>query len=156
MARKTKRCKKVPAKPGRKSRFTPARIIEVIHKQHGLLWNVAQALNCSAQTIRNYRKEYPQIEEAFIDARSRTGDTAESKLIAKINRGDLRAIRYYLSHQCRDRGYDKEIRHTHSGRIATDGMPDAERIARIAALLATARDRRAAATAEPVAEPIPS
>ena len=62
---------------------------------------VCEKLNLSRQTVYRWQSEDPEFKELFEDAlnngRDAITDLAESKLITEINKGEMRAIEYWLT-----------------------------------------------------------
>jgi hypothetical protein len=85
--------------------FEPEKIIEALVASKGMVYITAKKLKCSPQTIYNYAKEYPEVQEAIDSARGELTDTAESKLAMAIRKGESWAVCFYLKTQGRNRGY---------------------------------------------------
>ena len=92
-----------------KEAFSSLQIVQAIQAADGLIGLAAQNLGCSAQTVRNYSKRYPECAGAVTDARQLLGDLAENRLARAINEGEPWAIRFYLESQHRDRGYGAKV-----------------------------------------------
>ena len=76
-----------------------------ITKAHGRLSTVASNMHCTLMTVHNYVRKYKCCQEAVYSAREALIDTAEDKLVERVQGGDLKAIKYYLNTQGKDRGY---------------------------------------------------
>jgi len=85
--------------------FQPDEIVQALTLNKGFVYITAKKLKCSPQTIYNYAKEYPEVQEAIDNARGELVDTAESKLAAAIKKGESWAICFYLKTQGKSRGY---------------------------------------------------
>lgn len=60
---------------------------------------------CDRDTIAWYVAENPVLEELLAAIKGEMGDLAESRLFSAVHKGETWAVKYYLSTQCRDRGY---------------------------------------------------
>lgn len=92
----------------RTKKYKPTEIIEAVKKHKGFLSLVANHLNCSLQTIHNYRNRYPEIAQAINEERERFLDFAENKLLEHIQNGDITALIFFLKTQGRHRGYSEK------------------------------------------------
>ncbi|MBA3312619.1 MAG: hypothetical protein M3552_03205 [Planctomycetota bacterium] len=110
-----------PARPANEL-YSPEKIIESLRESRGMVYAAARRLGCSYNTIRRYVERYPEVAEVLEEERGRTGDQAESKLVEAIGRGDAWAVKYYLSTQCKDRGYVERIEQHVSGSL--DGLSE--------------------------------
>lgn len=90
---------------GRKQRYTAEEVVEAIRATRGRVHSVARRLGCDARTIYNYAERYASVRDELDMQRGLRGDTAEFKLDEAIDRGEAWAVKYYLSTQCKDRGY---------------------------------------------------
>jgi len=89
-------------------KLTKKIIEKAIIGSSGLISTIAQKLNVSRVTVRNYLKKYPELEDLIIEEKENILDFTESKLIKKIQEEESWAIKYLLSTQGRKRGYGKE------------------------------------------------
>ena len=83
----------------------PEDYIKAITEAQGLISVAARRLGCSRTAVYEAAKNHPEVQRAIDDARERTTDLAEGKLIQKINEGDNTAIIFYLKTQGKRRGY---------------------------------------------------
>ena len=87
---------------------------------------IAKSLKCDRRTLAKHIKANPDLDEAFKESYERLSDLAESKLLEKINAGDLQAIIFYLERRCAHRGWSKNplpIRDPSQERIIFIGQP---------------------------------
>ena len=80
-------------------------VIAVIHKERGLLNEIAISLGTSRRRVREYIMRNNEVAAALKEAREAMGDFAEKKLYELIEAGDVRCITYYLSTVHKARGY---------------------------------------------------
>lgn len=66
---------------------------------------VAERLGTSRTIIRHYIQGRVACSKALKEEREALGDVAERRLYDLIDAGDFRAIAFYLTTMCRDRGY---------------------------------------------------
>ncbi|HZZ22283.1 MAG TPA: hypothetical protein VFE60_06755 [Roseiarcus sp.] len=59
----------------------------------------------SRSNLQQFVRNHSRAPAALRETRAKMGDNTESRLYALIRAGDYRAISYYLTTQCRDRGY---------------------------------------------------
>ena len=81
------------------------RMAEFIRKGDGLQSSTARRLKVSRQTMRQWLSKYPELLEAFDDARESMLDVAESQLHLEIKKGKAWAVCFYLKCQGKSRGY---------------------------------------------------
>ena len=110
---------------GRRRRFIVADIEAALRSTAGIYSAAAAILaqrygTCSPNTVKNYIRRYPRLQEVDEDIAQQTLDLAETKLIGAIRDGNMTAIIFYLKTKGADRGYIEH--HKHSGTIRT---PDA-------------------------------
>jgi len=68
---------------------------------------IAKRLGCDRRTLTKFIRADECLRMAYQDAVASMGDLAESKLLQRINAGDLAAIEFYLVHRCPDRYGDR-------------------------------------------------
>jgi len=95
------------------AKYNAGEVVKAITDTKGFLSAAARILGCDRTTVYNYINRYPTVKQAVEDARELTKDTAELKLLQRINEGSDTAIIFYLKTQAKDRGYIE--RHEHSG-----------------------------------------
>jgi hypothetical protein len=134
---------------GRPEKYTVAQMVAAIQQNKGFLYLAAKSLGCHHSTLLDYRTRYPEVAAAFKVQRGEMIDTGELALYNAVLKGEAWAVCFLLKTQAKDRGYVERQEHTGKGGGPIDvNLPDAERVARIVALLAAARTRRAAAPPE--------
>jgi hypothetical protein len=90
---------------GRPQRFTVAQVRAAIVRHDGCLAQVARALRCSRSIVQDYCLRFPELYVAQVHAREGMIDEAEAQLFKRVKEGDLRAIRFLLTTQGKQRGY---------------------------------------------------
>lgn len=109
--------------------FSPAEIIQALRDSKGIKLRAAQRLGCTRGTIDNYCKRYPEINEAYLDARESTVDMAEDRLFQKaVVEGDTTALIFILKTLGKSRGYIERQEMAVQGNIVVrlpDEMRDA-------------------------------
>lgn len=94
------------AKTEARHAITPQKVCTAIARANGLLTEVSRYLRVPRGVLQRYIDKNEVCAEALAHARDTVGDLAESKLIEKIEEGDLRAIIFYLSTvHAQTRGY---------------------------------------------------
>jgi hypothetical protein len=71
----------------------------------GLLYPTAAKLDMTPGNLSTYIKHHPRAQEARRQARQKMGDFTESQQFQLIREKHWPTIQYYLSTQCKDRGY---------------------------------------------------
>ena len=104
----------------RRKRLTKKNIEVAIKGSNGLISTIAQRLDVSRQTVRNYFKRYPELEENMNDELETILDVVESKLMKKVQEEESWAIKFYLQTKGKTRGYG----------VCTISLRDEEVIAR--------------------------
>ena len=116
--------KKKPDKPAKKAaptqRRTPRppdnpmdKVLQAIEASNGLMYLAAHELGVTIQTISAYALRWPEVKEAIRKAKGRRLDCAERKLDEAVDRGDVRAIMFFLERQGKKRGYAQRTEHRH-------------------------------------------
>jgi hypothetical protein len=125
---------------------TAKQYAEAITEARGFISVAARHLGVSRTQVYRMIDKHPSVAEAVADARESMTDLAEGKLVKLINDENATAIIFYLKTQGKGRGYveRQELTGKDGGAIETKetGMTDDERLARLAAILDTIRDRR--------------
>ena len=96
---------KTPAKPVKPPRYTKKEVLEACEGCMGIQANVYRKLNISRRAFYDYRQKWPEVQQAIRDELEHGLDFAESKLMAKIQAGDLKAITFFLERKGADRGW---------------------------------------------------
>ena len=84
-------------------------MIEALTATRGLIYLAAPRLGCDPDTIMNYCKRYPTVEQAKHDARGALLDMAEAKLFLAVQRDEAWAITFCLKTIGRSRGYGERL-----------------------------------------------
>jgi hypothetical protein len=90
-------------------RYTAQQVIHALESAHGMVYIAAKQLKCNPQTIMNYCKKFPSVEQAKHDARGAILDEAELRLLAAIRRDEAWAIAFCLKTIGRSRGYGERL-----------------------------------------------
>jgi hypothetical protein len=90
-------------------RFTAQQVIAALRDCRGMTYLAAKRLQCNPQTIMNYCKRYPAVEQAKHDARGEMLDIAEVKLWQAVSAGQPWAITFCLRTVGRARGYGESL-----------------------------------------------
>ncbi len=98
---------------------------DAILTYRGIKSDIARSLGCARQTVENYLVRWPDLEADLLEERDKIIDLAESKLIAAIEGGEVKAIIFALETLGKKRGYVKRIENT-----GNDGGPLTVRIVR--------------------------
>jgi hypothetical protein len=80
-------------------------VCDALAKAHGLVEPAARLLDMDAGNLTKYIQHHPRCQEVKRQARAKMGDFTESKQFELIAEKHWPAIQYYLSTQCKDRGY---------------------------------------------------
>jgi hypothetical protein len=86
-------------------RYTTDEIRAALISCGGWVTHAAQKLGCNPHTIRNRLARSPDLQETLDHVREDHLDLAESKLLERIEKGELSAITFYLKCQGRHRGW---------------------------------------------------
>lgn len=95
--------------------LTPEKIIKAIKKREGHLNLAAKDLGVSRITLFNWRRNHPEIQEAYVDCKEVVTDIAEDQLLKAIKKGNAWAICFHLKTKGRKRGYSEKIHLRHGG-----------------------------------------
>lgn len=107
-----------------KNQYTANQVADALTKARGLISAAAEDLGCTPQTVRNYIEKYVTVQQALQDARERTVDRAELKMMVAIENGEPWAVALVLKTLGKGRGYVERVETT-----GKDGGPVAiERI----------------------------
>lgn len=74
----------------------------------GIVGDACALAGISRQTYKNWKDKDPAFKEICEESRNRQKDNAEQKLLELINKGNVKAIIFYLKTRCRDRGYGEK------------------------------------------------
>ena len=93
----------------KRHRFTVQQVIDALRSTRGLIHLAARQLQCNPQTIMNYCKKFPTVEQAKQDARGELLDIAEIKLWQAVQAGEHWAIAFTLRTVGKERGYGETL-----------------------------------------------
>ena len=88
---------------------------QAIKNSAGIIKAVAERLETSRTAVYNYINKHKFAQGLLLEERETTGDLAETGLISLIKEKDFKAIKYYLSTKCKDRGFVEKQEVEHSG-----------------------------------------
>ena len=128
-----------------KQKFTQKQIIDALKETKGMVYLAAERLGCNTVTIYNYRDRYPAVRAVMEAEDGKFNDVAEMKFYQATMAGEPWAVQFRLRLRARDRGYTEHIdsKVELSGQVKIDSdITDDERIARLAAILDAAREKR--------------
>ena len=94
-----------PAKPVKPPRYTKQQVLKACEGCMGIQANVYRQLGISRRAFYDYRKKWPEVQQAINDELEHGLDFAESKLMQKIQGGDLKAITFFLERKGAVRGW---------------------------------------------------
>jgi hypothetical protein len=83
-----------------------ATFVEAMKKSGGILKDACEKTGIARQTIYDWRQADPDFDAACQETQELMLDEAESKLMAAVRRGNLKAIKFFLERKGRSRGYD--------------------------------------------------
>lgn len=87
-----------------KQKFKKETVAKALYKA-GTILGAAQILKCDRQTVYNYLKRYPELEEAVYEAKERLCDIAEAGLASNIHSKHPASIFFFLKTFGKNRGY---------------------------------------------------
>lgn len=91
-------------------KFKVEDVVTALQNSSGLVYVAARQLGCSANTVYNYAKRYPQVQEAIDGERGLLIDTAELALVRAVERGEAWAVSLVLKTIGKARGYTETTR----------------------------------------------
>jgi hypothetical protein len=94
-----------PRRRPHRLRASSEEAIAAIRDAHGLLAPAALKLGMSRSNLMAFVRNHSRVAVVLKEERAKMGDFTESKLFELIKARDYRAIAFYLSTQCKDRGY---------------------------------------------------
>lgn len=107
---------------GKVKPYTKEEVLKAIEGCSTITSTVAKRLGCNWATARKYINKWSETKIAYENERQTIGDFAEGKLIENIKKGDMGAIKYFLSKKYKDRGYgDEEGLNSSDGNDGNDG-----------------------------------
>ena len=95
---------------GRKEKYTMKEVEIALRDCGGFVSKTSTQLRCTRQTVWNYIKRYPELQDIREEIEETYLDMAEGKILDLIEAGNLGAICFYLKCKGKDRGYvEKQI-----------------------------------------------
>jgi hypothetical protein len=86
-------------------RYTPEQVAAAVTRARGIKSVAAASLRCSSSTISRYIARFPEVREAFEQAKGLLVDRAELQLMDAVDKGIWKAGHYTLVTLGKDRGY---------------------------------------------------
>ena len=84
-------------------------IAQVLEECKGLVTTTAKRLGVASGTIRNRIAKSPDLQKVQNESLETVVDFAESKLLKKIEEGDLQATMFFLKSKGKHRGYSDRV-----------------------------------------------
>lgn len=91
--------------------------IEAIKASRGLVTLAAEMLGVSRAAVYAAAKRWPDVQQALEDARERTLDFTEGKLMEKVKEGDIAAIIFTLKTLGKHRGFVERVEQASEGEM---------------------------------------
>lgn len=101
-------------------KYTAAQMIEALQKTKGMVHLAADAIGCHHQTVYNYAKRYPTVQQAIDNERGKFIDVAELALARAVQNGEGWAVCFALKTLGKNRGYVERQQVEHSGKDGGD------------------------------------
>lgn len=90
---------------GKPYHYTKEEVLKAIKGSSTIISTIAKSLGCDWATARKYVNKWQETIQAYENERQTVGDFAEGKLMENVKKGDMGAIKYFLSKKYKDRGY---------------------------------------------------
>lgn len=90
-------------------------VVEALRASGGFLAPAAKMLGLSYKNLYQRVRNNVELQEVIEEFRESFLDIAETQLVKKMAAGDLNAIKYYLEHQGKSRGYTNKAQIEVSG-----------------------------------------
>jgi hypothetical protein len=90
-------------------KYTQQQMVDALVSTKGMVYLSAQRLGCTPETVMNYCKRYPAVEQAKHDARGELLDDCELRLWKAVQRDEAWAIAFALKTVGRSRGYGERL-----------------------------------------------
>jgi hypothetical protein len=90
-------------------KYTQQQMVDALVSTKGMVYLSAQRLGCTLETVMNYYKRYPAVEQAKHDARGTLLDDCELRLWKAVQRDEAWAIAFALKTVGRSRGYGERL-----------------------------------------------
>jgi len=107
-----------------KAKFSRRTFREAIIGSRGIKSVIAEALDCSRQTVDNYLTRWPDLVGVVAQERESLVDRAESKLMEAVDKGELKAVLFVLETMGKERGWTKRTEVTGADGAALGLSPD--------------------------------
>jgi hypothetical protein len=91
------------------AKLTVKKVEKYIILKYGIISDIAAACKVARKSIYEFLSKHPELETLRKEMEDAALDLSESKLIAKIKRGQDWAIKYHLSTKGANRGYGKKL-----------------------------------------------
>lgn len=104
-------------------KYSPDKVIKALQDAQGIKIQAAKLIGCDRSTLERYITDNDEIRQAYEDARESLVDTAESKLLANIEKGDVASIIFCLKCLGKDRGYVERWEINDNKRLSFSGDP---------------------------------
>jgi len=101
-------------------RYTVGQMTEALAQSKGMVTVAARLLRCDPDTVRNYVKRYPAVEEKIRQEREGFLDVAELALYKAVQGGEAWAVCFALKCLGKERGYVERVEQQHSGTITQE------------------------------------
>jgi hypothetical protein len=105
-------------------RYTAQQVIAALQATHGMVYLAAQQLRCDPDTVMNYCKRHPSVEQAKQDARGAILDECELRLLKAIRKDQPWAIAFALRTIGKQRGYVERQELAHEGQVELTTSPE--------------------------------
>jgi hypothetical protein len=101
--------KRVHRRPRRPHGLTVKQVVNALRNCGGIRAHAAAALLVDRSAITRFIQLHPEVVEVEREIVEELADTAESQLLAGINRGEFPFIKLFLESKARDRGYGRNV-----------------------------------------------
>lgn len=89
----------------KRKKITNETVLKVFKSKVGNISATCDALGIDRSTLYSWRRKYPELDEMLKGQEESMIDFAETRLMEKINDGDLTAIIFFLKTKGKKRGY---------------------------------------------------
>lgn len=91
------------------AKISDKQVMEALVKAAGIPAHAAKSLGVHRSTVTRRVNGSPKLKAFVEELQENTHDLVESKLMKAIDKGDLRAIIFYLETRAKDRGWSKKV-----------------------------------------------
>lgn len=104
----------------KKPAMKPAQVVAALKGTGGRVYLAAARLKVAVQTVYNYAKRHPEVQEAIEQSRGERLDKAEDTLWQAVEKGEAWAVCFFLKTQGKSRGYveRQEVDSTATAQVA--------------------------------------